>query len=397
MAFCRLFFFVLLLGAAFSAPSATVLVLQFYNKSPYPDLNWVGEGVAETLRTEFSAANQIVYDRDSRAEVMRRLSLRPDADFTKATLIRLGQTLDANYLCYGSYDAILPSTKSLLKDSSVQISAHLINLKKLHDAPDVLEAGALSELSRLQEHLAWQLLKYLDPRVNLPVEQFLAPQKLTRVDAEESYVRGLLSLNKSQQQKWFMQAAALDPHFASPVFELGKLGLESKNYRQALRWFQQISPNNPRYPEARFKMGLSAYGAGDYTSSANYFREVLKILPMNEVYNNLAAAELHTNSNAAIEDLEHALDGDQADPACLFNLGIALLKSNKFDEAAKQLQDVVDRDPNDTEARSLLERARRHEVPSQNDNSLTAGRLKTTFDQTAYRQLKAMVQPKSGQ
>ena len=392
----RLLFFALSLGATASAPPATVLVVQFHNKSQYQDLNWVGEGVAETLRSEFAAANQIVYDRDSRAEAMRRLSLQPDADFTKATLIRLGQALDANYLCYGSYNVILPASRSQLKDSSVQISAHLIDLKKLHDRPDVLEAGALSELSRLQEHLAWQLLKYLQPGVNLPAEQFLAPQKLTRVDAEESYVRGLLSLNKVQQQKWFMQAAALDPHFTSPVFELGKLALERKDYRQALHWFQQILPNDPCYLEARFKMGLSAYAAGDYTSSAKYFRDVLKALPMNEVYNNLGAAELHTNSNAAVEDLEHALDGDQADPTYLFNLGIASLKSNKFDEASKHLQAVVDRDPNDTEARSLLERAQRRELSSPNDKSLASGRLKTTFDQTAYRQLKAMVQSASG-
>ena len=392
----RLLFFALSLGATASAPPATVLVVQFHNKSQYQDLNWVGEGVAETLRSEFAAANQIVYDRDSRAEAMRRLSLQPDADFTKATLIRLGQALDANYLCYGSYNVILPASRSQLKDSSVQISAHLIDLKKLHDRPDVLEAGALSELSRLQEHLAWQLLKYLQPGVNLPAEQFLAPQKLTRVDAEESYVRGLLSLNKVQQQKWFMQAAALDPHFTSPVFELGKLALERKDYRQALHWFQQILPNDPCYLEARFKMGLSAYGTADYISSANYFREVLKRLPMNEVYNNLGAAELHTNSAAAIEDLRHALNGDHADPIYLFNIGIALLKTNDFDGASKHLQAVVDHNPNDEEARTLLDRARHREFPPPSDDSLTAGRLKSTFDQAAFRQLKAMLQPKGG-
>ncbi len=51
---------------------------------------------------EFGAANEIVLDRNSRAEGMRRLSVRPGAAFTKATIIRLGQTVDASYVCYGS-------------------------------------------------------------------------------------------------------------------------------------------------------------------------------------------------------------------------------------------------------------------------------------------------------
>ena len=60
---------------------ATVLVLQVRNNSQYADLNWIGESIAETLMTEFAAANQIVVDRSSRAEAIRRLSLRPDASF----------------------------------------------------------------------------------------------------------------------------------------------------------------------------------------------------------------------------------------------------------------------------------------------------------------------------
>ncbi|MFL6416245.1 MAG: hypothetical protein ACJ74Y_11335, partial [Bryobacteraceae bacterium] len=73
------------------APSATVLVVQFHNSSHQNDLNWVGESIAERLRVEFSAGNQIVLSRESQTEALRRLSLRPDADFTKASLIKLGQ------------------------------------------------------------------------------------------------------------------------------------------------------------------------------------------------------------------------------------------------------------------------------------------------------------------
>ncbi|MBV9403775.1 MAG: tetratricopeptide repeat protein [Acidobacteriaceae bacterium] len=380
--------------AAGGAPAATVLVLQFHNSSPFTDLNWVGESIADTLRNELSAQNQIVFDRDSRAEAMRRLSLRPDAGFTKATLIRLGQTLDADYLCYGSYEASLAAGETQLKQSSLRVTAHFLDLRKMHDGPDVSETGQLSELSRLEEHLAWESLKYVDPAATLSVDFFLAPQKLIRMDAEESYIRGLMSTNPDQQQKWFAQAAALDPHFSSPAYELGRLALQRKEYRQALTWFQRIAHENPRYPEARFQMGLAAFEAGEYSTAAGYFREALKIYPLSEVYNDLGAAENELGLPAAIDEYRHALEGEPDDTIYLFNLGAALLKNGYFDEAVKRLQAAVDRAPEDAAAQSLLERARNRDAGPAGTKVAAPPRLKQSFDETAFRQLKAMVQPK---
>jgi tetratricopeptide (TPR) repeat protein len=392
--FFRCLVFAALAFTARPAQSATVLVLQFHNSSQFNDLNWVGVSASETLRSEFSGANQIVFDRDSLLEAMHRLSLRPGADFTKATLIRLGQTLGADYVCYGSYEATLPSGDTQLKDSSIQLTAHYLDLRKLHEGPDLSEAGKLADLSRLEEHLAWQSLKYLDPNSDLPVEDFLAPKKFTRLDAEESYIRGLLSSNKDQQQKWFLQSVALDPNFTSPAFELGKLFLEQKDYRQALQWLGRVAASDSRYADARFKMGLSAYRLGDYSVSAGYFRDVLKQFPMNEVYNNLGAAESQLNISAATDDFKHALDGDPNDPVYQFNLGVALLRSNSFDDAARRLQAVVDRDSDDQEAQTLLDRAHSRQQTEAGSKPLAPPRLKSNFDETAFRQLKAMLQPR---
>lgn len=379
------------------ARPATVLVLQFHNQSQYSDLNWVGESIAETLRNEIGGANQIVLDREVRAEGMRRLGLRSDAEFTKATLIRLGQMLDADYLCYGTYDATLPDGDTQLKDSSVRVSAHFLDLRKMHAGAEISEAGKLSELSRLEEHLAWESLKYLVPSGNFSQDQFMSPKKLVRLDAEESYIRGLLSANPEQQRKWFTQAAAVDPQFSSPAFELGRLSLDRKEYRQAISWLQRITPDNPRYPEARFKMGLSAFGNADYTAAANYFREVLKTFPLSEIYNNLGAAENELGLPVAMDDFRHALDADPNDPVYLFNLGLALVEHNYFDEAAKRLQAVLDNSPDDDSVQSLLDRARNRESNPPGAKSLAPPRLKQNFDATAFRQLKAMVQPKGAE
>jgi tetratricopeptide (TPR) repeat protein len=370
------------------------LVLRFHNDSQYSDLNWVGESISGTLEQEYGEAGEIALDRDARSEGMRRLSLRPDADFTKATMIRLGQSLDAEYLVFGTYDIKLSPGSSELKDSSIQLTAHFIDLRKLHNGPDISEAGKLADLSRFKEHLAWESLKYIDPKSAPPLDRFMNARKLTRLDAEESYTRGLLSTDKDQRQKWFLLAANLDSAFVAPAYELGRLYLDRKDYRQSIHWLLRIPATDPRYPEARFYMGLSAYGAADFASAATYFREVSKIMPLNEVYNNLAAAEDQLNQPAALDDFRRALDGDPNDPVYLFNLGAALLRKNSFDEAAKRLDAASDGVPTDKEVQELLTRAQDRQASPAGAKSLAPARLKLKLDTVAFRQLKAMLEPK---
>jgi tetratricopeptide (TPR) repeat protein len=220
---------------------------------------------------------------------------------------------------------------------------------------------------------------------------------LTRLDAEESYIRGLLSSSKEQQQKWFLQAANLDAHFIGPAYELGKLYAQRKEYRLAVKWLLRVPLDDIRYPDARFQMGLSAYAAADYNAAGNYFRDVAKIMPLNEVYNDLGASEDQLNQPAALDDYRRALAGDPNDPVYQFNLGAALLRSNSFDEAAKQLENANSHLPDDAEISRLLEQANARVPFPPNTKPLAPARLKPNLDTTAFRQFKAVLQPKSGQ
>ena len=386
---------VLLVSGSLCAQSVTVLVLRFQNNSTYSELNWVGESIAETLRADFSQANQIVLDRHTALAGMKKLDLRPEANFTKASIIRLSQTLEADMVVYGSYDVKLPPGVSQLKDSSIVVDAQMIDLRKLQNAPEVSEAGKLSELSKYKEHLAWQSLSYMDPGHHTTFEQFMGTRRTTRLEAEESYIHGLLALDKEQQKKWFLQAANLDPQFVSPAVELGQVYLEHDDPKQALRWLQRVPSADPRYLEARFRMGIASYQEKDYSASVGYFKELVNVMPLHEVYNNLAAAEDQLSLAAAIDDFRRALDGDPANTAYLFNLGAALLRRNLFEEAQQKLQAVMDHSPDDAEADELLAQAEERKMSPSGTKPLAPPRLKMSMDSTAFRQLKAMLQPKA--
>jgi tetratricopeptide (TPR) repeat protein len=384
--------FLLTVFHGLAAHPNTVVVIEFQNKSQYTDLNWVGESIADRLMTEFAANSQIVPTRAERQEAERRLSLRPGADYTKATLVRIGQTLDADVLCFGSFTISLPSSEAQLKDSSIRIAAQFLDLRKMHFGPEISEAGPLSELSRLEEHLAFESLRYLQPEADLKLDHFLSPQKTVHLEAEESYTRGLLSSSKELRQKWFLQATAVDNKFPGPVFELGKLSLEQKQYSQALDWFRRIGADDPNYADARFKMGLAAYNMADYVGAASYFREVVQTYPLSEVYNNLGAAEAQMDAAAGIVELRHALESDPHANTYLFNLGWVLIKAVQYEEASRVLQQVLAHS-DDAEAQVLNDHARRRTAFGPEDKP-PALRLKSSFNGTAFRQLKAMVQTK---
>jgi tetratricopeptide (TPR) repeat protein len=374
--------------------AATVLVVPFHNESQNADLNWIGESVSETIGTELSASGQIVLDRDARAEGFRRLGLKPDTLLTKATLWKLGQTLDADHVCYGAYQISLPTPDAQPRDGSIRISARFLDLKKLRDATEFSETGKLVDLSRLEEHLAWQTIRYLDPSSSVTADQLLKPSNLTRLDAKESYIRGLLSSNAEQRQKWFQQAVALDPQYAQPQYELGKLALSQKQYPLAVKWFSKVPSSDPLYLEAQFRMGLGSYLAGDFRTAETCFRNLSHTAPLNEVFNNLGAAESRLNESTAMGDLHHALEGDETDPTYNFNIGLLLYRQADYDNAAQYLAAVVKRDPQDHEAATLLARSRQHTPPGEltNPKLIASERLKKNFDITAFRQLKAMLQ-----
>jgi predicted Zn-dependent protease len=117
-------------------------------------------------------------------------------------------------------------------------------------------------------------------------------------------------------------------------------------------------------------------------------------MPLHEVYNNLAAAEDQLSLPGTIDDFRRAVDGDPADVSYLFNLGAALLRRNLFEEAQNRLQAVMDHSPDDAEADELLARAEGRKISPMGSKPLVPARLKMSMDSTAFRQLKAMLQPK---
>jgi tetratricopeptide (TPR) repeat protein len=380
-----------MVSTVFVVRAETVLVLPFFNQSNAANnssnVDWIGESISEAVRESLVSEGVLALEREDRLEAFRRLSLRSNAVLTRASIIKAGEALDASEVVYGHYDLAPGGPAAGGSRGVLRIGARILNLKRFEQGPELAESGAVEDLAALEARLSWQVLKALSPKTAPTEEEFLRARPRVRLDALESYIRGLLAANPEQQHRFFMQAARLDAAYSQPCFQLGKSYWDKKDYRVAGGWLGRVHPGDPHYLEAQFFLGLCNYQMGDYTAAAKCFEIVAASVPLNEVYNDLGAAQTRSNPAAAIGSFRKALGGDNADPDYHFNLGYALWKAGQYPAAADSFRAVLVRNPNDEEAAGLLGHAERREPPR--PASEGHERLKTNYEETAYRQLKA--------
>ncbi len=383
--------------ASLPARAETYLILPFSNQSPNRGLDWIGESIADSIRETLNTEGVLTIDRAKRAEAYSRLSVRPYALLTKASVIKIAETCGANQVLYGQFEVEKDDKTPPTSRGTLRISAQILDLERIKRGPDLMTVGALEDLAALQTHLAWRTLHFVAPQSAPPEEEFRKRRPPVRVDAMEHYVRGILSANEEQKVKFLQQAAKLDARYSPPSFELGHHYWEREDYRSASDWLARIGPLDDRFLEANFMRGIARFELKDFAGAQNAFETVLKTAPLNEVQNNLGAAMLRLDLPDAEQHFAHAIEGDPNDPTYHFNLGYARWRRGDFEGATASLRAALARDPEDEEAKDLLNRIDRKVLPVKGDTKTEAlARLKFEFELSAFLQLRSILEGPKG-
>lgn len=370
----------------------TWLVVPFTNHSAKPTLDWIGESVAESIAEALTRQDLLVVDRENRKEGESRLALRAGSPWTRASMLKLAEALDADHLVFGTFELVPANDAALM--GTLKMSAESINVRDLQRGGRFQESGPLEDLAALQSHLAWQVLKTSRPQTAPSEEAFRLARTGIRLDAVENYVRGLLASTPEAQERFFQQALKLEPRYSQAAFQYGRLLANRGNTPSAGLQLDKVQNWDPHYREANFLLGVVRFRLKDFRASEAAFQRVSKQVPLSEVLNNLGVAQWRLNLPEALENLRRALEGDDKDPTYHFNLGLALLSRGAFAEAADQFRATLERNPSDQDATKLLGRCLRPQsgIPTREDLA-GSERLKLDYEESAYHQLKALMSP----
>ena len=383
-------------AAAQAVPGITsLMVMPFDNHSKVTGLDWISEACPEVLSQRMSSPKVNVVTRDDRIFAFDRAGVPAAVHPSRATVFNVAEQMGADYVVLGSY---------AVDGSSFQVSAQLLDIKKLRLYPPVQSRGPLSDFVDLQTSLAWDLLRQLPNPPQVTQQQFVKASAPIPLNAFENYIRGVMSTSRQLKIRYFKEAIRLNPSYTLAELQLGTVYFENHEYEQSAAWLGKIPKNDPVNGQATFLLGMSEYYRGNLDRAYIAFSYLATRLPLTEVYNNLGVVDARRGRRtAAAEYFSKAVAADPSDADYRFNLAVALFKNGDAAGAARQLKEEIQRRPNDAEAKSLLEMINRGvSAPGNVATTVTTTgspvspaqpripieRIKRDYDETLYRQLE---------
>ena len=357
----------------------TVLIVPFENHSKAPGLEWISEAFPEVLGERLAATRLNVISRDDRNYAFDRAGIPASVHPSRATLYRLSEQIGADYVVMGTYN---------YDGQAFKCSADVLDMKHLRLVSTGPDRGPLTSLIEVETGLAWDVLKIISPDTPSTREEFTQDAPAVRLDAFESYIRGVVATDRTEKIKRLREAVRLNPRYTEAMFALGRSYYDDREYDSAAAWLARIPRTDPLAGDANFLLGLSEYYSGDYDKAEAAFRFLESRLPLTEVENNLGVVVAQRGRKNAIEYFQKAVQADPNDSDYRFNLALALYKSGDSAGAARQLREGLSHKPDDIESRELLTRINSGTTPvSTSAAPLPMERLKENYDESSYRQL----------
>ena len=334
------------LTAAESGPTAggrILLVLPFDNRTGQPSLEWIREAAPEILGARFASAGFAPMSRADRRYALDHLGLPQGFHPSRATALKLAETLDADSIVVGSY---------LTDGTGIVAEARLVDVPHLRMSEAVTARGEMRDLIAVFDSLAWMLTRQLDPGFSVAEDTFVAAGKGLRLDAFEQYIRGITEPDQPERLRHLNQSVLLSPDFSPAWMALGREDYNGQQYEQAAAAFVKVVRSDPDALEAGFYGGLSLLFFGDYPRAEQAFGGVARVLPLAEVVNNQGVA-VSRQGHDGVALFRQAVAADPNIADYHFNLAVSLKRHGDAAEALTELAQCLRLRPNDSEAQEL--------------------------------------------
>jgi tetratricopeptide (TPR) repeat protein len=371
---------------AADARGRILLVLPFDNRTGQPSLDWIREAAPEILSSRFASAGFAPMSRADRLYALDHLGLPQGFNPSRASSLKLAQTLDADSIVVGSY---------IMDGTGIVAEARLVDVPHLRMSEAVTARGDMRNLISVFDSLAWKLTRQLDPKFSVAEETFVAAGASVRVDAFEQFIRGITEPDQAERLRHLKQSAALNADFSQAWMALGREYYNGQQYDEAAVAFGKVGRLDPDTLEAGFYRGLSLLFSGEYAKAENAFGGVARVLPLAEVVNNQGVAVSREGHDGSLL-FRQAVAADPTTADYHFNLAVSLKRHGNASEAETELAQCLRLRPNDSEAQAL-EKSWKEPAGQQvagTDGEAKADpleRIARSFDAVAFREAALML------
>jgi tetratricopeptide (TPR) repeat protein len=317
-----------------------LLVLPFDNRTGQPSLEWIREASAEILNSRLAAAGFAPMSRAERRYALDHLGLPQGFHPSRASSLKLAETLDADSIIVGSY---------VTDGAGIVAEAQVVDVPHLRMSQPVTAHGEMHALASVFSSLAWKLTRQLDPSFNVSEEAFVAAGSGLRLDAFEQYIRGITEPDLPERLRHLNQSVLLNPEFSPAWMALGREEYAGQQYEQAAAAFARVGRGDADVLEAGFLRGLSLLFSGDYARAEEAFAAVARELPLAEVLNNEGVA-LARQGKDGVPLFRQAVAADPSGADFHFSLAVSLKRQGNTAEALTELAQCLRLRPSDTEA-----------------------------------------------
>ena len=357
-----------------------ILVLPFDNRSGQPALNWIGDSFPDTVNQRLSSAGFLTISHDDRLYALDHLGLPADFRPTRATTIRIAQTLDASYVIVGSYNVQNTGGKE-----RILVQAQVLEVAKFHLSPPLEDSSELSRLFDIENAIAWKIARQIDPHFSVAEQTFLSASAGVRLSAFENYIRGT-GTGPSQDREKRLQAAVTEaPGYAAPALALGKQLYTERQYDQAAAVLSRVPRNDRLSLEANFYLGLARFNTAHYAEAESAFAFVASLLPLPEVVNDQAVA-LDRQGKDSLPLFLRASNADPNDPDYHYNLAVSYQRRGDFANAQREVEQTLKLRPNDPEAPQLRALIAAGRSAAARPGFEPTTRLRRTYSEASFRQ-----------
>ena len=359
-------------------PGHILLVLPFDNKSGQPSLDWIREAAPEVLTSRFSSAGFAPLSRADRLYALDHLGLPQGFQPSRASALKLSQTMDVDSIVVGSYQT---------DGTQIEAEARVVDVTHLRMGEPIRANGDMRNLIAVFDSLAWKLTRQVDPQFGGSEETFVAAGANLQVEAFEQYIRGITEPDQAERLRHLQEAVKSSPDLGAAWMALGREDYTEQQYEDAATAFSKVTGNNADALEAGFYRGLSLMFSGNYAKAEIAFSGVARVLPLAPVLNNQGVA-ISRQGHDGTALFRQAVAADPTAADYHFNLAVSMKRHNDEAGAIGELAQYLKMRPNDSEA---LELDSAWKSPGAASSAEPLERIVRAFDAVAFRQAAVMM------